>query len=433
MISRPVGRWVAAAVVVAVLGALALLGYRVLAPRDLLTAPTTDFPAASPKPDHRPFGSHRVMPLVVDGLRVHAEKRRVWAEGPVGERQETVPYWALRRWPAQVVGVAQAGDDPTALIISQWSDGKLIAIDLHKGTVVWRGDAPVGRDAYDGRRTGADTVYDPPALLVATAGDGRAAVVVSAPGAIHAYDARTGGRLYATDVAAGCRPEVWSSAGLLAVPPCGTDRELRFLDPRTGQVVSTWAAPAAPAPAACVLGRTECALVVAGPDVRAPRPDGTLRTVAVGLATAVTKADAPGAQRAGDLIVTSAAGVITAASLDTGEPRWSVPGAGTLVAANAAGVYTVTDGRAVVRLDPATGARTGVGCATGKYDKEWSVGRAYATDDGAFLAVERVTGKPATGGDNEYYWSLRPVVLAQFYPPNAVPQWEPRFGYCPTP
>ncbi|WP_344136792.1 PQQ-binding-like beta-propeller repeat protein, partial [Luedemannella flava] len=299
MISKPVRRVAAVIAIIVLLAALALLGLRVLGSRDLLTPPTTDFPTASTEPNPRPLGSHRVMPLVVDGLRVHAEKRRVWAEGPVGERQETNPYWAFRRWPAQLVGVARAGADRTALIISQWSDGELVAIDLHRGRVAWRADAPVGQDTYDGRRTGADTVHDPPALLVATAADGRAAVVVSAPGAVHAYDARTGAALWATDVAAGCRPGVWSSAGLLAVPPCGNGRTLEFVDPVTGRAVSSWSAPAAPAPAACASGHTDCAFVVAGTEVRQPNPDGTLRTVPAGVAAAVVGAGAPGARLAG--------------------------------------------------------------------------------------------------------------------------------------
>lgn len=431
MISRPARRWAAVVGIVVLLVALALLGLKVLAPRDLLTPPTTDFPSASPGPNDRPFGSHRVVPLVVDGLRVNAEKRRVWAEGPVGERQETVPYWALRRWPAELVGVAQAGDAKDALIVSQWSDGRLVAVDLHRGTVAWRADAPVGQDAYDGRRTGAATVYDPPALLVATAADGRAAVVVSAPGTIHAYDARTGAELFATDVAAGCRPAVWSGAGLLAVPGCADDRKVEFLDPVTGRAVSSWTAAAPPAPAACALGRTDCALVVAGTEVRQPRPDGTLRALPAGLATAVTRADAPGAQLAGDLVVTSAAGVITATPLDTGEPRWTVSGAGRLLAANAAGVYVLTADRAVARLDPGTGTRAAVGCAVAPRDKPWEPGQAYATADGAFVAVERLTGKPASTGDNDYYWSLRPVVLAQLYPPAQLPAWSTRYGGCP--
>ncbi|MFC7482155.1 PQQ-binding-like beta-propeller repeat protein [Luedemannella flava] len=289
---------------------------------------------------------------------------------------------------------------------------------------------PVGQDTYDGRRTGADTVHDPPALLVATAADGRAAVVVSAPGAVHAYDARTGAALWATDVAAGCRPGVWSSAGLLAVPPCGNGRTLEFVDPVTGRAVSSWSAPAAPAPAACASGHTDCAFVVAGTEVRQPNPDGTLRTVPAGVAAAVVGAGAPGARLAGDLVVTPAAGVITATSLATGEPAWSVPGAGQFVAANAAGVYVITDDRVVARLDPATGARAAVGCAVGPSDRPWRIGRAYATDDGGFLAVERLTGKPETTGDNGYYWSLRPVALVQLYPPSALPAWSSRYGGC---
>jgi outer membrane protein assembly factor BamB len=425
VISKPARRWAAAIGVLALLAVLAVLGLKVLSPRDMLTEPTVPFPSPTSDVNSRPFGSHRVMPLVADGLRIHAEKRRVWAEGPVDERQETVPYWAFRRWPAQLVGVARTGK----VIVSQWSDGELIAIDLHAGSIAWRAAAPVAQESYDGRRTGATTVYEPAGLLVVTADDGRAAVVVSAPGTVRAFDGATGDALYAHDVTAGCQPAVWSTAGLLAVPPCG-GTDLALLNPRTGAKVSSWQAPAAPAPAACALGRTDCALVVAGSEARQPRPDGTLRPLPAALATAVTKADA--VYRADGLVVTSAAGVVTATPLDTGDPRWSIANAGKLVAANAAGAYVISDDRAVKRLDTATGATVGVGCAIGKYDEPWQVGRAYATDDGAYLAVERVTGEPASTGDNEYFWSLRPVALAQLYPVGSVPEWEPRFGSCPS-
>ena len=40
--------------------------------------------------------------MVEGRLRVYAEKWRVWADAPVGERYESTPYWAFRRWPAQV-------------------------------------------------------------------------------------------------------------------------------------------------------------------------------------------------------------------------------------------------------------------------------------------------------------------------------------------
>jgi hypothetical protein len=134
---------------------------------------------------------------------------------------------------------------------------------------------------------------------------------------------------------------------------------------------------------------------------------------------------------AGDHLITSAAGVVTGTPLATGEPAWRVPGAGRLLAAGAAGVFLLGDDRTVTRLDPAAGTRSGVGCAIAPKDKPWEPGRAYATADGEFVAVERLTGKAPTEGDNGYYWSLRPVALVQLYPPTALPAWNPKFGACP--
>src|SRR5688572_22995239 len=102
-------------VVVATLAALAVVaavGYRMLRPQDVLTRPTTPYPERVLITDERPHAELRAAPLVVEGrLRVYAEKWRVWSDGPVGERYESTPYWALRRWPAQVVGVVAAETD----------------------------------------------------------------------------------------------------------------------------------------------------------------------------------------------------------------------------------------------------------------------------------------------------------------------------------
>ena len=99
---------VAAGVAVA-LAVGAVVAYRVFAPQEMLTRPSGAYPEAVVITDERPFSELRAAPLVVEGrLRVYAEKWRVWSDGPVGGRYEATPYWAYRRWPAQVVGVVSA-------------------------------------------------------------------------------------------------------------------------------------------------------------------------------------------------------------------------------------------------------------------------------------------------------------------------------------
>src|SRR5215475_13065372 len=119
---------VAAAVVVAV--GVVVVCYRVFAPAETLTAPTVPYPTVEVITDERPFSELRAAPLVVeDRLRVYAETWRVWADAPVGERYESTPYWAFRRWPAQVLGVATAQTVDGPMVVTQWSDGQIITID----------------------------------------------------------------------------------------------------------------------------------------------------------------------------------------------------------------------------------------------------------------------------------------------------------------
>ena len=161
------GMWVrisaAVAVSVVVLVAAVIVAYRVFAPHETLTAPTVPYPPVAIITDDRPFSELRAAPLVVEGrLRVYAEKWRVWADAPVGERYESTPYWAYRRWPA-AGRRGRAGVQTVAgpMVITQWSDGELIALDARRGEIAWRATAPLGPLEYDGRRTGASVVYEP--------------------------------------------------------------------------------------------------------------------------------------------------------------------------------------------------------------------------------------------------------------------------------
>src|SRR5258708_17080557 len=134
------GRRIAAIVVgtLVALAATAVIAYRVFAPHETLTGPTVAYPEVAVITDERPYSELRAAPLVVEGrLRVYAEKWRVWADAPVGERYESTPYWAFRRWPAQVVGVIQASAPNGPVVITQWSDGELIALDARRGAVAW--------------------------------------------------------------------------------------------------------------------------------------------------------------------------------------------------------------------------------------------------------------------------------------------------------
>jgi hypothetical protein len=204
-VARPVRRWrrfvLAAVGMVVLLAGSGAIAYQVFAPHELLVSPSVPYPEVEVITDERPFSELRAAPLVVEGrLRVYAEKWRVWSDAPVGERYETSPYWSFRRWPAQVVGVTLA---PTAgggtVVVSQWSDGEIVAIDARRGVIAWRDSGPIaGSRSYDGRRTGATVVYTPRSLLTAQAADGTV-LIVTAPNKVIGFDAMTGRRLWEHD------------------------------------------------------------------------------------------------------------------------------------------------------------------------------------------------------------------------------------------
>ncbi|HEX6871720.1 MAG TPA: PQQ-binding-like beta-propeller repeat protein [Micromonosporaceae bacterium] len=413
--------WLTVAVLVLV-ALVGVIGYRTFVPREILTRPTGAIPAEDVLiTDERPFSELRAAPLVVDGrLRVYAEKRRVWADAPVGGRYEATPYWALRRWPGQVVGlaVAHAGPD-AAVVVSQWTDGQLIAVDALRGSVAWRIEVPVSQTGYPGRRTGANVVYEPRSLLTAPAGD-RDVLIVTSPGRIRAVDPADGGTIWQRDWPGGCEPRPWTGSGLLVVPDCAGGR-LTFIRARDGRDRDTWSAPAgtAPAPGLCELGRAGCRVVLAGGQVWQLEPSAAL--------TPLPPLEA-GAIPAGRRVVYPTATGVAARSLADREPVWTWQGKGTLVHADGTWVYLLTADRTVIGLSTVTGHLDVLGCASSVPNEEWRVGHVYST--GNYLALERIKKAPAGADDARYFYGPRPVALVELYPPTKLPVWPGKFAAC---
>jgi hypothetical protein len=435
---RNAGRITAAvaASVVAVV-ALVVICIRVFAPAETLTAPTTIYPTVPVITDERPFSELRAAPLVVeDRLRIYAETWRVWADAPVGERYESTPYWAFRRWPAQVLGVATAQTVAGPMVVTQWSDGQIITLDARKGAIAWRTTAPVrsGR-VYDGRRTGAATVYDPESLLTTRVGT-QTVLVVTGPGIADAYDAATGQALWHRALPAGCEDDVFTGiGGVVAVPACD-GRSISFVSAPDGVDRGTWTVPASSAPAAagptgattavkaapalCELSRFECRLITVGTAAWAIQPDGHLVSA---------PPLEPGAVLSGDRVVYSIPTGVQARPLTSKDPLWTWQGMGHLVAADAVGVYIIAQDRTVLGLDPATGRLNVIGCASSKPNEDWQIGHVYPTG-GGYLALERITKAPASEADAQYFFGPRPVALVELYPPVKVPVWPGKFAAC---
>jgi outer membrane protein assembly factor BamB len=412
------------AAVVATLATLALVaavGYRTLRPQDLLTTPTTPYPEKMLITDERPHAELRAAPLIVEGrLRVYAEKWRVWSDGPVGERYESTPYWALRRWPAQVVGVVAAETAAGPVVVTQWGDGKIIALNARAGAVAWRAEVPTAARGYDGRRTGASIVYEPRFLVLARPAN-RVVVVVTGTDGLHGFDAAAGTELWRRPLE--CHVDVWTSGGLVVIPACDTNA-FTAVAADSGRVVATRRLPdpdQPPAAALCRLGRSDCPVVTAGGRVWELAADASLVEV---------PPLEPGAVLARDrILVFPGPSGVTARRLDSLSPLWTWRGKGRLIAADPVGVYLLSEDHTILGLNPQGGGLAVLGCASMEPNEIWVVGHVHPTGEG-YIAVERVTGAPASGTDDEYYFGPRPVALVELYAPTKLPVWPGKFAAC---
>ena len=422
--------------VLLILGAIAVVGYRVFAPAETFMQARTPYPSARAA---RPGISGELprAPLIVDGrLRVYAANRQVWADTPVGARTEATPFWSLRRWPYELVGVVVA---PGPLVISKWSDGTLLATDARRGTTAWRTRSVVGEESYTGGQTGADTIYAPPDLYTGRAEDGRTVVVSAGAGRLAAFDATNGNPLWTAEAAPPCSlstpdgtPGAHASStggpftgpGFLALmDSCGAS--LRRYDLVTGRQLPDWAPPGARTgwelqPLGCVTGRSECtALRTRG---------GTGGQQGWLLAADLPEAEdlaASGTWLAGDLVVggpdpsATSTREVVARSLETGRTQWTwrIPDTSSdrsparIVAAEPKAIYMITEGRTLVVLDPENGrelTRSPL-LQSGQPVEPWLAGQVYVSN--RYVVVVRMRTLPGPGTEAQYM-GLRPVLMA---------------------
>ncbi|HEX7743940.1 MAG TPA: PQQ-binding-like beta-propeller repeat protein [Micromonosporaceae bacterium] len=403
----------AAAIVAGALVFLVLAGaivYRVLAPAEVVTEARVAYPAPVPR-STGVIGTLSAAPLIVDGrLRVYATTRQVRAEEPADAETRRTPYWSYRRWPAQLNGLLAV--DRT--VVSRWSDGRLVALDATTGRVAWRADGPRPNAGYDGRLTGASTMYAPDGLLRADTSGGRTVLIVASAADLRGLDLRTGRELWRVAVGNSCRSTAFTTtAGLLvAVDTCATPRTVEFRDADTGTPVARWR-PTEPmtevAPVGCASGRSACAAMrtTGGGSARGWLLDGARPEPARTL-------DRPSAWLVGDVAVTGAGDGVTARSARTGKELWHRGGGGyvRVLAVQYDRVHLLTDSQELITLAAATG--TELSRFVLEYGREgtgWSPGWAYAAD--GYVAVERLT-RPVRpdSTDREYYITGQPVIFA---------------------
>jgi outer membrane protein assembly factor BamB len=228
--------WVRALLAVVLAAVAVVIGWRVLAPAEVLAPAAGPLPSPS-TPGPGVTGKTVMAPLIVDGLvRVFAAKRQVRADAPVDGKTTYTARWSFRRWPQQLSGVAATGHT----VVTRWSDGKLIAIDALTGKIAWRASGPPA-PAFDGHRTGASTVWAPAGLHITPA-----SVLVSEGSRLIAYAVSTGARLWTA--ATGCADGSVTVGGAY-VCPTGA------LDIATGRPVAS----SPPGPFSCAVPAPNCA------------------------------------------------------------------------------------------------------------------------------------------------------------------------------
>ncbi|HLL65881.1 MAG TPA: PQQ-binding-like beta-propeller repeat protein [Micromonosporaceae bacterium] len=436
---RPVRRVAVAIAAVVVLAAVTLTMYRMLRPADNLTTASKPLPSAAPTAAYAELAS---APLIIDrSVRVYAESRRVWADTPVSAFREMTPHWAYRRWPAEVVGVIAMEHQYVwgrpSLVITKWSDGEVVALDALTGAVTWQVRVePSPADTFSGRRTGAQTVYQPTGIFTATGPDGRKVLLVPGRDQVRAYDPWTGVERWHRIFPAqpGCHDVDWTGESTYVVKDsCATPAVLSIFDASTGAPLGTWRPPGASAgpgkeanwhvePTACAQGLSGCRLmkVAATAEVttfaRAAQGYGGITPAVwrLGLQGQIAPEPAGSSdtmQVVGDVLVQQMLnGFVWAYSRSTGERLWTSDVGGSLVAADDASVYLVSREFALLVLDIKTGTVQSQTRLRARADEQWTFQNAYLHD--GFVVIERLrVGAKETEPDDQYYLSGMPVLL----------------------
>lgn len=350
------------------------VGWRVLAPAEVLAPATDALPAA---PDRGPgvTGRTALAPLIVAGrLRVYAAKRQVKADAPVDARTTYTPRWSLRRWPQQVNGVVAIG----STVVSRWSDGEVVAIDGATGRIAWRADGPPAGD-HPGSTA---AVWSPPGMFTS-----EATVLVRGGGRVTALDVGTGATRWQAD----CRGVGFASAGGQLI--CG---DVAY-EVSTGRPVSGW--PAGPyAGVGCGVGHSACAGFrdAAGhgwlTSTRTPQRANALDTPGT-TALLVPRTTADGRVISGFAFSTGAA-VVARSPVTGGELwRWAGPGGASVLGAGPDLVLLLTGERHLVTVNASTGeVRNDFPLAYGTDHLDWQPGGWQVAD--GYLAVERLAFSP---------------------------------------
>lgn len=396
--------------------AAGVIAWRVLAPAEVVTSAVTPYPQAAPDPLAGPKGALVRSPLILDDrLRVYAADRRVWTDAQPDYRWETNAFWSYRRWPERISAVvAPKTADP--LVVSLWSDGRLVGLDGRTGTVAWHTETGTRPAVVDGRRTGSSLIWDQQALRTGLTAAGKPVIVVVGSTEVRGYSATDGTALWTQPLPLGC------SAGDLTAPNAyvaldGCAHELVRIDLDTGTVSRTPADGRKLNGLGCRVYRSECGGL---------RLDDTTQPSAAIFAGTVSKPAPALAAPTTWLAATTDGQPVAVDSTFTGRDpitgkelwAWRSSGAGdsspaTVIATVPGRVLLLTQDRTLIALDPADGAELSRTSVLLKQDgtAPYDIGPVYAAD--RYVAIERHSpGVPSSASDDEFYYTNRPVLLA---------------------
>jgi outer membrane protein assembly factor BamB len=440
-------RWarfaVTALAVIAVLGATAVVGYRVLAPAETSVGAQGEYPDR-PAAEPVRYGELTSAPLIVDGrLRVYADARRVWADAALTSRTEMTPFWSYRRWPAEVAGVVavEGSYEGVALVIVKFSDGMVVALNPQSGGIAWQDQAKASEgEGFDGRRTGAATVYQPAGIFTARSStDGGAILVVAGGDEVIGYNPWNGKRRWEFTFTEhpGCHDTDWTGeTTYVAKDSCAAPAILQVFDVATGRLMQNWqptGASAGPAeeanwlaePLSCARGHSGCGLIraSASPEVltakQANQQSGGIEAGIWRLNYDGSISPEPHAKGdrpflLGDTLIQESEdqhGYVRAVDSVTGRTVWVSKDHGLrLVAVGLLGAYAVTRDLHLVVLHPTLGVELSRTDLRKREDERWKPGFVHTA--GRFVAVERTTGGVPAEPDDRYYAGSTPVVLA---------------------
>jgi outer membrane protein assembly factor BamB len=322
----------------------------------------------------------------------------------VNFRSSMSPYWAYRRWPAQLLGVVAVG----TTVVSRWTDGQLVAIDATRGTIAWRTTDPGSESAgYIGRRTGAGTVYSPVGMY--TAGG---VLIVTGDAEVSGY-AVASGRLLWTKRSDRCATYFTGPSAFVTVTGCQPSSSAEVYRAGDGQRIARPSLDqggiGSVAPFACTVGRSEC---------RGVRTPGHAWLIGADGALSESPALAdPRSWLAGNVVVAPGpGGTLTGASLAGGRRLWSWPATGPapagaqVVAVEPGAVHVLTAERDLISLGPADGLELSRLSLLALGNTMFDPGHVYAAD--RFVFVERLRpGAKESDPDQSYYYPSPNVLV----------------------